>query len=137
MRKQLYLLTAAAVLFGGAEAKADVYKDCLDKNYMSDQAMATCTLQEAERVMRTIKQKYNALAANPYFKQWNANNSEFGNLINNWTQYRDRYCDLYGYTYTQGLGTISALQSAGCVLNMNKQFLQDVEEITKIYQESK
>lgn len=137
MRKQLYLLTAAAVLFGGTEAKADVYKDCLDKNYMSDQAMSTCTLQEAERVMRMIKQKYNALAANPYFKQWNANNSEFGNLINNWTQYRNQYCDLYGYTYTQGQGTISALQSASCVLNMNKQFLQDIEEINKIYQESK
>lgn len=137
MRKELCFLTAAAVMLGCFEARADVYKDCLDKNYMSDKAMATCTLQEADRVMKTIKQKYNALAANSYFKQWNAGNREFANLVTNWTQYRDRYCDLYGYTFTQGMGTISDLQSANCILNMNKSFLQDVEELNKIYQESK
>ena len=133
MQKTLSCLFAASVALSAQIAKADLYQECLDKHYMSDKEMAKCSDDEATRIMGEIRKKMNSIAATSYFNNWASSKKEYNELLNNWETFRKQYCDLLGYTYTQGLGTISILQTATCNVDMNKRFLQDVENIINVY----
>ena len=61
---------------------------------------------------------------------------EFKDLLNNWETLRNQYCDLFGYTFTQGTGSISDLQTSKCNVDMNKRFLDDLESIVNVYREN-
>ena len=98
--------------------------------------MAGCNEAEADRIMGEIRKRMNWIDATSYFNNWNSSRKDFTQLLDNWVEFRDKYCDLYGYTYTQDLGTISNLQRTKCQIDMNKRFLDDVEAIVKIYQEN-
>jgi len=137
MRTKLGYLAAVLLAVSAVEAKADLYQECLDKNYMSDTAMAGCGEDEAARVMVQIKKRMNSIAATAYFNNWNTDRKDFNNLLDDWEKFRDKYCSLYGYTYTQGQGTISSLQTSSCKVDMNERFLTDVEAIVNIYKENR
>ena len=138
MQKKLGSLAAAFLLVAAANAKAaDLYEECLDKNYMSDTAMAGCSEDEALRVMAQVRKRVNSIAATSYFNDWKSSRKDLKQLMEDWETFRDKYCSLYGYTYTQGKGTISALQTAKCKINMNKRFLDDVEAIVNIYKDNR
>ena len=117
MRKNIGCLVVAAAAVFASGAKADLYQECLD-------------------IMGEIRKRMNSIAATSYFNNWNSSRKDFTQLLDNWVEFRDKYCDLYGYTYTQDLGTISNLQRTKCQIDMNKRFLDDVEAIVKIYQEN-
>lgn len=136
MRKNIGCLVVAVAAVFASGAKADLYQECLDKHYMSDNEMAGCNEAEADRIMGEIRKRMNSIAATSYFNNWNSSRKDFTQLLDNWVEFRDKYCDLYGYTYTQDLGTISNLQRTKCQIDMNKRFLDDVEAIVKIYQEN-
>lgn len=136
MYKKIGSLAAVLTVAFTLNAKADLYQECLDKNYMSDKEMSGCNEAEADRIMAQIRKRMNSIAATNYFNNWNQNRKEFSALLNNWTVFRDKYCSLYGYTYTQGMGTISALQTSKCQIDMNKRFLNDIENVVKVYQEN-
>lgn len=136
MRNKIGYLAAVVVATFAWNAKADLYQECLDKNYMSDTEMAGCNKAEADRIMAQIRKRVNTIAATSYFNSWNQSRKDFSNLLADWSKFRDNYCDLYGYTYTQGMGTISKLQTTKCMIDMNKRFLDDVEMIVKIYQQN-
>lgn len=128
------MMISAVALFA-TQAKADLYKECLDKNYMDDKEMAKCNDDEATRIMGEIRKKINSIAATSYFNNWDPSKKEFKSLLTNWETLRNQYCDLYGYTFTQGMGTISALQTSKCNVDMNKRFLDDLDHVVNIYQE--
>ena len=107
MRKNIGCLVVAAAAAFASGAKADLYQECLDKHYMSDNEMAGCNEAEADRIMGEIRKRMNSIAATSYFNNWNSSRKDFTQLLDNWVEFRDKYCDLYGYTYTQDLGTIS------------------------------
>ena len=51
MRKNIGCLVVAAAAVFASGAKADLYQECLDKHYMSDNEMAGCNEAEADRIM--------------------------------------------------------------------------------------
>ena len=136
MKKSLGCLVVSSFALFASSAQADLYQECLDKNYMSDKEMARCNDDEATRIMGEIRKKVNSMAATNYFNNWDPAKKNFKVLLSNWDNLRNEYCDLYGYTYTQGLGTISILQTSKCNLDMNKRFLDDLENIVNIYREN-
>lgn len=73
----------------------------------------------------------NSIAATSYFNNWNSSRKDFTQLLDNWVEFRDKYCDLYGYTYTQDLGTISNLQRTKCQIDMNKRFWTMLKQLSK------
>ena len=87
--------------------------------------------------MAQVRKRVNSIAATSYFNDWNSSRKDLKQLMEDWETFRDKYCSLYGYTYTQGKGTISALQTAKCKINMNKRFLDDVEAIVNIYKDNR
>lgn len=127
-------ISFAALL--ATQAKADLYQECLDKNYMNDKEMAKCNDDEATRIMGEIRKKMNSIAATSYFNNWDPSKKEFKDLLNNWETLRNQYCDLFGYTFTQGTGSISDLQTSKCNVDMNKRFLDDLESIVNVYREN-
>ena len=137
MRQQIRYLAAALMMTTAINAHASLYEECLDKNYMSDNAMAGCNDDEANRIMAQIRKRMNSIAATRYFNNWASSKDDFNKLLSEWEKFRDDYCSLNGYAYTQGKGTISVLQTSKCRIDMNKRFLDDVEMIVKIYQENR
>lgn len=129
------LLSVAAALYA-QNAQADLYQECLDKNYMSDKEMAKCSDDEATRIMGEIRKKINSIAATSYFNNWAPSRKQYNELLDNWDKFRSQYCDLLGYTYTQGMGTISILQTATCNVDMNNRLLQDIENVITVYKEN-
>lgn len=136
MQKTFGCLLAASVALSAQIAKADLYQECLDKNYMSDKEMAKCSDDEAKRIMGEIRKKINSIAATSYFNNWAPSRKQYNDLLENWETFREQYCDLLGYTYTQGMGTISILQTATCNVDMNKRFLQDIENVINVYKDN-
>ena len=137
MRRKIGSLAVVLLTVAAVNAQADIYEECLDKNYMSVTAMAGCGEDEAVRIMTQVRKRVNSIAATNYFNDWNSNRKDLPQLMTDWETFRDKYCSLYGYTYTQGKGTISALQTAKCKIDMNKRFLDDVEAIINIYKDNR
>lgn len=136
MKKTLGCLAISFAALLATQAKADLYQECLDKNYMNDKEMAKCNDDEATRIMGEIRKKMNSIAATSYFNNWDPSKKEFKDLLNNWETLRNQYCDLFGYTFTQGTGSISDLQTSKCNVDMNKRFLDDLESIVNVYREN-
>lgn len=66
MRKNIGCLVVAAAAVFASGAKADLYQECLDKHYMSDNEMAGCNEAEADRIMGEIRKRMNSIAAKLY-----------------------------------------------------------------------
>ena len=137
--KKWGLLTAALLLMGTANARADVYTDCVDKA-SNDEVIIACMLNGAEDIYKVIERKYEELANLDYFKGWNQGagmfNGNFKNLLEEWTKYRDDYCSLYGYSSTQGEGTLVRMENAECVLELTKRQNKDITVILNNYKQA-
>ncbi len=126
--------SASAQSFGDATM---TYDSCLEKADGSDQKMTSCTLIEANRILKIVESKYDSLANNQTFKNWNRGagmySGNFKDLYNKWLQYRDRYCSLYGYSLSPDAesGSISELSGAECVLELTKRQNKDMDVIIK------
>ncbi len=137
MRQKIGYLAAALITATAINAHASLYEECLDKNYMSDRAMAKCNEDEANTIMAQIRKRMNSIAATNYFNNWASSKDDYQKLLSDWERFRNNYCSLNGYAYSQGQGTISIYQSTKCLIDMNKRFLDDVEAIVNIYKENR
>lgn len=126
--------SASAQSFGDGSMS---YDSCLEKADGSDQKMTSCTLIEANRILKIIEGKYESLANSPVFKTWNAGagmfSGNFKDLYNTWLQYRDKYCSLYGYSLSpdSNSGTLGELSGAECVLELTKRQNKDMDVVIK------
>ena len=136
LKKNLGCLVVSSLALLPIQARADLYQECLDKNYMSDRDMASCNNDEATRIMGEIRKKMNSIASTGYFNNWSPSKKGFQEILQNWENLRDQYCDLYGYAYTQGMGTISVLNTSQCKVDMNQRFLTDLDNIINVYKEN-
>lgn len=132
------MVSAASAQSLGTSSDDDVYNKCIENSGGGDQALTTCTLAEAERILKSVQQKYNSLASNAYFKGWTKENStvaaNFKSLYNDWLSYRNQYCSLYGFSFTQGEGSLGELSGAECVLEMTKRENKDMDAVIQNYQ---
>lgn len=130
----LAINTASAQTFGDGSM---TYDSCLEKADGSNQRMTSCTLIEANRILKIVESKYETLANNQLFKNWNQGagmfSGNFKDLYNKWLQYRDKYCSLYGYSLSPDAesGSISELSGAECVLELTKRQNKDMDVIIK------
>ncbi len=115
---------------------ATAYEKCMS-GAPGDFDIINCNNAEVSRVMRKIQTRYSSLTTNKYFTRWNdqtlSSSQNFQLLLQRWTEYRDKYCALYGYTFSQGIGTITNVQASQCRLDLTNRFAQDVEAIINIY----
>ena len=97
--------------------------------------MTTCILNEANRILKLLEEKYDQMANSEQFKNWNQGagmfNGNFKELYSSWLQYRDKYCSLYGYSMSPDVepGNISQLTGAECVLELTKRQNRDMDVI--------
>ncbi len=117
------------------------YERCLDLAQGDNIKMTSCTISEANRILKIVEEKYNQLANNPELNNWNNGtgmfNGNFKNLYNEWLAYRDRYCSLYGTSMSPDAaqGNIADLNGAECVLELTKRQNKDMEVIAKNLQD--
>lgn len=136
MKKVAGITFAAVLALSAAEARADQYQDCLAQA-PGDLGITRCNNEETARVMRKLQSRYNSVSSNKYFSNWNDKTlsaaQNFQQLLRQWTDYRDKYCSLYGYTFSQGVGTLTDVQKSQCSLDLTNRFAQDIEAIINIY----
>lgn len=129
--------TASAQSLDTGVGDEDAYNKCIEASNGGDQALTTCTLTEAERILKIVQKKYNSLASDPYFKDWNSDIAAIGvnfkSLYDNWLAYRNQYCSLYGFSLTQGEGSLGELSGAECVLEMTKRENKDMDAVIQNY----
>lgn len=133
-------LLAVCLLAGMAASEnlraADDYKTCMAQA-RGDSDIVECNNAETARVMRRLQSRYNALVRNKYFASWNDKTltpaQNFQLLFRQWVDYRDKYCSLYGYTFSQNQGTISKVQTSQCLLDLTNRFSKDVESVISVY----
>lgn len=140
--KNISLAVLGIGIFAAFSAQAQVmssggsYDSCIAASNGSDIKMIDCTNQETERYVKAIESKYETLASNEYFKAWNQGSGMFsGNfktLFTQWSQYREKYCSLYGYSISTG-GTLRDLSMAECQLELAKRQNKDLEVILNNY----
>lgn len=132
----LVLSVAVATLSAVNVAKADEYSDCMAKATI-DQEIVMCNNAEAARLMRNLQKRYNAISSNKYFSSWDDKTlsaaQNFQLLFRQWVDYRDKYCSLYGFTFTQGQGTLGSVQESQCLIDLTKHFAKDVESVIDVY----
>lgn len=113
------------------------YDQCLDAADGDNIKMTTCTVNEANRILKILENKYEQMANSEQFKNWNQGagmfSGNFKELYNSWLQYRDKYCSLYGYSASpdEYQGTIAQLSGAECVLELTKRQNKDMDVILK------
>ena len=142
----LALLLSAAVVSGvraqvtDTEDNTVTYNNCVDLADGSIMKLTECTVQETRRIYKLVQEKYKELAAISYFSRWNAGsgsvNSNMQKLLTDWVNYRDLYCSLYGYAYSQGEGTITPLNEAECSLELTKRHNKDMDAVITLYKEN-
>ena len=134
--KKVFLTAAACGVLFAAGAKADEYQDCMSKA-VSDMAIIECNDNETTRLVRNVQTRYSALSGNKYFSGWNdqtlSSAQNFQMLMKQWLDFRDKYCSLYGYTFSQGEGTLSRVQESQCLVDLTKRFAKDVESVIAVY----
>ena len=129
---------ANAQVFGNASMS---YDTCLDKADGSDLKMASCTIIEANKILKSVEEKYETLANNKAFANWNSGSGmysgNFKKLYNEWLQYRDSYCSLDGYSLSPSpdQGSIAELSGAECVLELTKRQNKDMDVVIKNFQQ--
>lgn len=133
MKKLLFTL-ATLLLLPSLSQAGNVYQECMDENYMTDAGLTKCANEEANRIMADAQKRVNTMAGHRYFKPWVDEKHNFKDFLNSWTAYRDYYCHLYGFAFTQNKDTYGALQEARCKITMNQQFRKDIESVVKTYQ---
>lgn len=112
------------------------YDSCMN-NAQGDFDIAKCNNDEVSREMRKIQSRLSSIMTNKYFTQWNdqtlSSSQNFQTLLKQWIDYRNKYCSLYSYTFSQGIGTITDVQKSQCMLDLTNRFASNVEAIVKIY----
>lgn len=101
MKKTLALLALGGAIFSTstvyAADRSELY-DCLNNANNQDAVLAKCYLEQAKKDMVKVNQYYKELSENPQLTKWNNGNKMFnGNfrdLLEAWTNYRNRYCSL-------------------------------------------
>lgn len=111
------------------------YEQCLNAADGNNIKMTTCTVNEADRILKILQGKYEQMANSEQFKTWNQGagmfNGNFKDLYSAWLQYRDKYCSLYGYSMSadDAVGNIAQLTGAECVLELTKRQNKDMDVI--------
>lgn len=111
------------------------YEQCLDAAAGNNIKMTTCTVNEANRILKILEGKYEKMANSEQFKSWNQGagmfNGNFKELYSSWLQYRDKYCSLYGYSMSPDVeqGNIVQLTGAECILELTKRQNKDMDVI--------
>lgn len=111
------------------------YEQCMNAADGNNIKMTTCILNEANRILKLLEEKYDQMANSEQFKNWNQGagmfNGNFKELYSSWLQYRDKYCSLYGYSMSPDVepGNISQLTGAECVLELTKRQNRDMDVI--------
>ena len=136
MKKTIFAIVCGVGLSIAPGARATEYEDCLEKAN-GDMDIAMCNNAETARLMRRLQSRYNALASNKYFSSWNDRTlsaaQNFQTLFKQWVDYRDKYCSLYGYTFSGGQGTIGMVQTSQCQLDVTNRFAKDIEAVISVY----
>lgn len=144
-RFSLALLFSVAIITAPKAQVSDTidntlnYNNCIDAADGSNMKLTECTVNETRRITKLIQEKYNELAQNNYFSQWNYNGISQRNIqqmLNTWERFSAEYCSLYGYAYSQGMGNITELNEAECNLEMAKRHNKDMDAIIKLYQDN-
>lgn len=121
------------------DGDSSTYKDCIDKSGGGDQKLTTCTLTEAARILKLVEKKYESMANDTYFQDWNKGagfyNGNMKKLYGQWVDYRDQYCSLYGFSFTKGEGSLGELSGSECVLELTKRQNKDLNVIMQNIQE--
>lgn len=137
MRNALITTLFLASMSVSASALAATTYDVCMANAQGDFDIAKCNNEEAAREMRKIQSRVSSLMTNKYFTQWNdqtlSSSQNFQSLLKQWVDYRNKYCSLYSYTFSQGIGTITDVQKSQCMLDLTNRFSQNIEAIVKIY----
>lgn len=133
-------LLSAALIATSAQAQTLTntgasYEQCLDAAAGNNIKMTTCTVNEANRILKILEEKYEKMANSEQFKSWNQGagmfNGNFKELYSSWLQYRDKYCSLYGYSMSPDVeqGNIVQLTGAECILELTKRQNKDMDVI--------
>lgn len=133
-------LLSAALIATSAQAQTLTntgasYEQCLDAADGNNIKMTTCTVNEANRILKILEEKYEKMANSEQFKSWNQGagmfNGNFKELYSSWLQYRDKYCSLYGYSMSPDVeqGNIVQLTGAECILELTKRQNKDMDVI--------
>ncbi len=133
----LFSLFAFFSIAAPAKAESDAYKYCmLDAAKVGDNAIAECMKAENGLMVQNIYKEYDKLSKNANFQKWNNGSGMFRgrlkNLYENWTKYKDEYCDLYVLSMTNYTGTEEYNRQA-CLLELNKLHLLYISSIIKNY----
>ena len=143
MKKCSYLLSTLALsallpVSASAQSFANTtssYDQCLEAAAGDNIKMTTCTVNESARILKILEEKYDQMANSAEFKNWNQGagmfSGNFKQLYNNWLQYRDKYCSLYGYSMSPDAepGNIAQLTGAECILELTKRQNKDMDVI--------
>lgn len=143
MKEYPYLLLAFSLgLFCIESAKAQTlantsspYEQCLEIAAGNNIKMTTCTVNEANRILKILEGKYEQMANSAQYKSWNQGagmfNGNFKDLYSAWLQYRDKYCSLYGFSTSpdENPGDIAQLSGAECILELTKRQNKDMDVI--------
>lgn len=143
MKISLYSVAAIVSVFSfSAQAQSLTntnlsYEQCLEAADGNNIKMTSCTVTEANRILKILEEKYDKMANSLQFKTWNQGagmfNGNFKDLYSSWLQYRDKYCSLYGYSMSpdEEQGNIVQLTGAECVLELTKRQNKDMDVILK------
>lgn len=113
------------------------YEQCLQLAEGNNIKMTSCTVAESNRILKILENKYDKMANDAQFKNWNQGagmfNGNFKDLYSAWLQYRDKYCSLYGYSMSpyEEPGNIAQLSGAECILELTKRQNKDMDVIMK------
>lgn len=139
MKNALLFSLVSVICLYSLNSKAAEYDVCLN-SARNDYDIAACNVDEATRLLRTANSKLATLAANPYFKNWDnpkqSTSQNFKDFLDKWVLFRDQYCSLIGYTYSQGQGSISRISETKCSVDMTKRLVSDIDQVVSSYNEN-
>ena len=89
---------------------ASKYEYCMrDATKVGDNAIAECMQEETKRIDALIYKEYEAITADPYFKEWHNGSGMFRGrvktLYETWYKYREEFCSLFTLSMKNYLGT--------------------------------
>ncbi len=138
MKKTFIILAAAVVLYAGTvRAESAAYQYCMkDASKIGDSAIAECMKAENGRLNQQIYKEYEQISLSPDFIKWNNGSGMFRgrlkSLYENWSKYRDEYCDLYVLSMSNYTGS-TEYNKQSCLLDANKTQLLQMSSVPRNY----
>lgn len=118
-------------------AQSAAYNYCIkDAAKVSDEAMAECMKAENSRLNKQIYSEYEKISKDSSFTNWNQGSGMFRgrlkNLYENWTNFKNEYCDLYVLSMTNYTGSPSYNRES-CLMDMNLRQLIYISSVLRNY----